>query len=89
MEDKGVRNMVQRKSRTKNKFRDLAFEVLKEEGPLPSSALIDRVRNKKGTGQYIKNVTERQVAPIMKTDKRFQRVESNTYMKVQLWSVKK
>tara|TARA_R110002020_G_scaffold9276_8_gene36656 strand:+ start:179 stop:451 length:273 start_codon:yes stop_codon:yes gene_type:complete len=90
VEDKGVRNMVNKQTKTKDRFRDLAFEVLEEEdGPLPCNILRERVRGRKGATRFVNNVTARQVAQIMKADKRFQRVESNTYMRVQLWSVKK
>ena len=81
--------MVNKQTRTRDRFRDLAFEVLEEDGPLPSNILREKVRDRKGATRYVNNVTARQVAQIMKTDKRFQRVEGNTYMKVQLWSVKK
>ncbi len=72
----------------KNQFKDIAFEILKEETEaLPVSIIREKVSNTKGKHRYVKNISSRQAGALLKADKRFIQAKSPS-LPFDLWQVK-
>ena len=72
----------------KRQFRDIAFEILKEETePLSADIIREKVSNTKGKHRYVKSVSAKQAGFLLNTDKRFIKVKK-TGLSYGLWQVK-
>ena len=76
----------------KEKFTSMAEEILIEAGPLEAANINERVktmaRHKNVAVRDLSSITNRQVATILKQDKRFKRVRTVGHVRIALWAVR-
>jgi hypothetical protein len=76
----------------KDKFTDMAEEVLTQDGPMMAISVAERVQSMAKRRDIavrdLSNITTSQVGTILKQDKRFKRVRAEGFVRIGLWTVR-